>query len=178
MIGREKECGPLVEEYRKWHTPIIGAYLLYYFSKEYRTHYEKAHGKPQNPDFILMVIATTILSKSELCKEIKRKLTIATLKNSLKRQNKHTSINDIHNSIKATLPYTLAALDIALHCGILKLNADKAEYEAIDIKTKRGTRAFIAGSTSESQSYASTLARLFAPFKNSIQVAQALEVSL
>lgn len=178
MIGRKQECGPLVEEYRRWHTPVIGAYLLYIFAKEYKKRYKEEHREERNPDFILMAIAATILSNPELCAAIKGRQSIVTIKNNLKKRNRHALLNSIHNSIKETLPYTLAALDIALHCGILLLHADNAEYEALGIKTKRGTSAFISQTAKNGESYANTIARLFASFKDSVRVAQALEVSL
>lgn len=178
MIGRQKEAGPLVEEYNRWNTPVIGAYVLYIFAKEYAAQYKKIHGEKKNPDFILMSITATILMNPDLCAEIKGRKSIVTIKNNFKRENKHTLINGIHDSVKETLPYTLAALDIALHCGILIFHPDNTEYEAVKVNTKRGTKAFISKSTLESVSYANTLARLFAQFKNSVFVAQALEVSL
>ena len=174
MIGRSESTSALVEELRIWNTPVIGAYLAYRFVKTF------AQKRPDKrpPDLIMLCLAIAVLSDRRLSSNIRLRRGISSFRRYLEGEKNAVAFDGIHDVVAKTLPYTLAAIDIALACGIVRVNAESATIEAVDFQSRKGTNDIITTAITEDVKIIETLAKWFAKFENSSVVADKLEVLL
>lgn len=174
MIGRAETDSPLVEEYRICNTPVIGAYVFWRFAKAYTD----ARADHASPHFLLFCFVSAMFSDRDLLKEMKLKRGISSFRRHLASVKASSLFDGIHGRVKDMLPYTMAALDVAYSCGILKLRAEEGWVEYVKIKVKRGTKSLVSKAIEDDAKLAEMLGRWFALYEGPVEVAQKLEVKL
>lgn len=177
MIGRKKTNSPLVEEFRISNTPVIGAYMFWRFAKKFAEESRKA-GKKRNPHFLLFCFVSAIMADRKILNELRLKRSISSFRRFLTGDHKGVLFDNIHGRVKDMLPYTMAALDIAYACGLLKMHSENGEVEPFAVTTKRGTLPFVSDEISADAKLAETLAKWFLKYENPAEVARKLEVIL
>jgi len=177
MIGRNATESPLVEEFRISNTPVIGAYMLWVFAKEYVDATQNA-GLKRMPNFVLFCFVAAIMSDRRILNEMKLKRGISSFRRNLSGERKGVLFDGIHDRVKDMLPYTLAALDIAYACGILKMNSETGEIEPQKVSSKSGTLSFISAAIKSDAALAKTLGRWFSKYNSPAEIARKLEVVL
>lgn len=108
--------GFLVEEVRLWNTPLVGAYLLWMFTKGYCNR----HPEGDAPIGLLHFIASAILTSSKLAEPISnRRDSLQSYARGFEQDLKTDSLLGIHDRVIARRGYTLAAIDVAISAGLL-----------------------------------------------------------
>lgn len=111
-----KPLGYLVEEVRLWNTPLVGAYLLWMFTKGYCDR----HPEGDAPIGLLHFIASAILTSSKLTEPISnRRDSLQSYARSFEENRKTDSLLGIHDRVIARRDYTLEAIDVAISTGLL-----------------------------------------------------------
>jgi len=177
MIGRTETSSPLVEEYRICNTPVIGTYLFWCFAKSFVKESDKI-GKARAPHFLLYCYVAAIFSDRRILDELQRRRGISSFRRYLTSEKKGVLFDGIHARVKEMLPYTLAALDVAYTCGILRMDAETGCVTPIAFKAKRGTGVHISKDMTDDVTLAETLGRWFARYDGPVEVAKKLEVVL
>lgn len=177
MIGRKPTKSPLVEEFRVCNTPVIGAYVFYHFAKAFYQEAKKK-GCPRYPHFLLFAIASAIFSDSRLHEVVCSKRSISTFRRGLAAQKTGVLFDRIHEQVKAVMPYTLAALDIAYACGLMSFDLSTGCVVPVDIRSKPGTKLFISKEIEKDCKVLTVLARWFSECEDYLDVARRLEVVL
>lgn len=119
--------GVLVEEVRVWNTPIFGAYLLWAFTRSYRSN----HPEGEAPIGILHFFAYAILMNPRYADRIsgKRK----DLQSFVRGFNDNREMDllvGIHDVVKAHRASTMQAIDIAVAQGLLVWDDDTGRIYA------------------------------------------------
>lgn len=105
----------LVEEVKIWHTPLIGAYLLWRFTQGYC----KAHPSGDAPVGLLHFIASAILTHSQLSKPItNRRKNLQSYVLSFDHEKKVDFLVGIHERVKDKKSFTLSAIDAGISQGL------------------------------------------------------------
>ena len=177
MIGRKEPCSPLVEEFRVCNTPVIGAYMFWRFARKYVEETRKS-GSMRSPHLLLFCFVAAIMSDRRILDELRQKRSISSFRRYLSKERKGVLFDAIHYRVKEMLPYTMAALDIAYTCGILKMNSDTGQVEPQAVASKKGSPAFISEAIKRDAGLAETLGRWFSKYNNPAEVARKLEVVL
>ena len=148
--------GLLVEEVKIWNTPLIGAYILWRFTKGYCENHETGDA----PVGLMHFIANAILSSPNLVERISnRRPDLQSYIRSFEDKKESDLLLTVHERIKEKRQYTLESIDIAVSEGLLvwdletgKLypkNLTKRPSRGKNIKPaldRNGTKAEILGS--------------------------------
>ena len=127
--------GVIVQEYKEWNTPLVGGYLLWRFARGYAASGE-------NPNFLLFCIVTVLLRGRAYYDEIEHVRSLNGYTARLIKQSKADKLELLHDRIVRMLPYTLAAIDIAVSRQLLTWNIEKGTLAPLDIKElKRGSKS-------------------------------------
>lgn len=126
----------LVEEVREWNTPIVGAYLLWRFTKSYCRN----HPEGQAPVMILHFIAEAILSSDELLKLMKSRRGLASYIRHFNTAQKTDLLANLSHRIYERRERVLAVIDIALATGLLALDSGTATLYPVSIRSPKGGR--------------------------------------
>lgn len=123
--------GEFVEEVKLWNTPVIGAFLLWKFTKGYCDN----HPNGDAPIGLLHFVASAILTNKKLLHPLNNK------RDSLQsyvRSFENTKDSDILLSIqertKDKFEYTLKAIDIAIAEGLLVWDLKSGKLYQRDLK--------------------------------------------
>lgn len=177
MIGRRETNSPLVEEYRICNTPVVGAYVFWCFARSFVKESIKI-GKPRDPHFLLFCYVAAIFSDRRILDELSLRRGISSFRRSLTKEKKGVLFDGIHARVKEMLPYTMAALDVAYTCGILRMDSESGNIAPIAFKAKRGTSVHVSKDLSDDVTLMETLGRWFAHYDSPAEVAKKLEVVL
>jgi len=139
MSKGELILGQLVDEVKQWNTPIVGAYLLWMFTKGYCG----GHPHGDAPIGLLHFIASAILTSKKLLKPISNKRDDL---QSFARSFENTKDSDLLLTIQDRTikkrEYTLKAIDIAIAQGLLVWDVDSGKLYPRDL-SKRPDRGKI-----------------------------------
>ena len=122
--------GQLVDEVKLWNTPIVGAYLLWKFTKGYCDN----HPNEDAPIGLLHFVAIAMLTNKKLLEPINNKRenlqsyarSFETLKNS-------DILLTIQERVRDKREYTMASIDIAIAEGLLVWDADTGKLYPRDL---------------------------------------------
>lgn len=131
--------GRLVEEVRLWNTPVVGAYLLWRFTKGFTEHH--ADGEP--PSALLHFVALAILTSPYLSEAIsRRRPNLQSYVRGFEEYKRSDLLLGIHDRVLSKREYTLAAMDIAVAKGLLVWDTEHGWLHARSqgIKPSRGCR--------------------------------------
>lgn len=128
--------GRLVEEVKEWNTPLVGAYLLWNFTKSY------VHAQVQNeaPVVILHFIAHPLLTSNEYSDTINNyRPNLASYVRGFTDKHKTDLLACFNERVYKQIKITMEAIDIAVASGLLVWNTDKATLWPLkDLKQARG----------------------------------------
>ena len=131
----------LVEEIREWNTPIVGAYLLWRFSKGFADK----HPNSEAPVAILHFIASAILTSEVLaCHISRRRKNLEAYVRGFTDDKKTDVLACLQQRVVARREYTMAAIDIALSTGLLAWDVDSARLFPLSLTERRGVRKLSA----------------------------------
>lgn len=108
--------GQIVEEVKIWNTPIIGSFLLWKFTVGYVAN----HPAGDAPIGLLHFVAAGILTNRELIEAIiDSRPNLASYIRWFEEQEKTDLLLEIQARVASKRKYTLDAIDIAIHSGLL-----------------------------------------------------------
>jgi hypothetical protein len=127
--------GEVLEEVRIWNTPVIGAYLLWRFTKGYTAN----HPSGDAPVALLHFVAVAILTSQQLSAPVSNKRAdLPSYVRSFEDSKSSDLLLNIHERTKEKLNYTLRAIDIAVAEGLLFWDVDTAQlYPKNELKKPR-----------------------------------------
>jgi hypothetical protein len=129
--------GRLIEEVKEWNTPVVGAYLLWRFTKGYIDH----HPSGDAPIAILHFIISGILTNQEICDAINgHKPDLASFSRWFNEKKRSDLLACLQQHIALKRSYTLRSIEIAVATGLLTWDIETAKLYYTDIKkVKKGT---------------------------------------
>ena len=108
--------GFLVEEVRSWNTPLYGAYLLWNFTSAYC----RAHPSADAPSGLLHFIALPILANPQLNESVSnRRANLQSYVQGFEDKKRIDILLSLHGRVLSKRANTLAAIDAAVHAGLL-----------------------------------------------------------
>lgn len=123
--------GQLVEEVKHWNTPIVGAFLLWRFTKGYC----EGHPNGDAPIGLLHFVASAILTNKKLLEPISNKRKdLQSYARSFEKQKDSDILLTIQDRTKEKRDYTLAAIDIAITEGLMVWDAHSGKLYPCDPK--------------------------------------------
>lgn len=127
----------LSEEVRQWHSPLIGAYLIWKFTLGYYNN----HPKGDAPSALLHFISIPLLTNNNLLKGINnRRDNFQSYIRSFESSKDSDYLLNIHNMILEKREYTLKSIDVAISTGLIKWDSVSAKIYPLEKikKIKRG----------------------------------------
>ena len=116
--------GQLVEEVKLWNTPIVGAYLLWKFTKGYCD----GHPNGDAPIGLLHFVAIAILTNKKLLEPISNKRDdLQSYSRSFEKSKESDILLTIEERTREMREYTMASIDIAIAEGLLVWDADSGK---------------------------------------------------
>lgn len=126
----------LLDEYREWNTPVVGAYLLWRFTSAYVQN--RADGVP--PSFLLHCVAAAILTGTTYVEAISHARSLHGYSQYFVTHGLADKLEKLHYRVAKTLSYTKRAVDIAVHRQLLVWDKENGALLPIDIgKPVRGS---------------------------------------
>ena len=126
----------LLDEYREWNTPVVGAYLLWRFS----AGYVNANPRHTPPPFLLHCVVTALLRGRAYSNAIDHSLSLHAFAMRLVKDGYADKLETLHDRVKSFLDYTLQAADMAVYRRMLTWDAESASLVPLKIgKVKRAT---------------------------------------
>lgn len=170
------ERGVFAEEYRIWHTPAVGAYLFWRFA----TIYVANSRDGALPSCIHFFLLAGILRQVKVVNSYiyRRRSLLGVIKAAIDNGDADL-IDGIHARVRDSMPYTTAALDIAVAAGMLEWDFDAAALRPLKVETVlksggyRNSKYF-----TRMVSIVESLGRLFAAVPSVNDVAKLLKVRL
>lgn len=127
--------GQLVEEVKHWNTPIVGAFLLWRFTKGYC----EGHPNGDAPIGLLHFVASAILTNKKLLEPISNKRKdLQSYARSFEKKEDSDILLTIQDRTREKREYTLAAIDIAIAEGLMVWDADSGKLYPRDPTNSRG----------------------------------------
>lgn len=148
----------LVAESHTWHTPVIGAYLLWRFTKAY----QKSHTDKMPPIVLNHFLALAILTDSNLHPHLFRCTGIPQLARRFRTGTASAAYYRLHDRVRERLPYTVKAINIAVAGGFLKWDVDRGTLTAKAITSKDGSIDYATGEIATLGARAEVLGKFFA----------------
>lgn len=151
--------GQLVEEVKLWNTPLIGAYLLWEFTKGYLS----GHPTGDAPIVVLHFIASAILTNKELLEPISaRRDDLQSYARSFEESRESDILLIIHERVIQKREYTLASINIAIAEGLLVWDVDGGKLYPREISKKPGLGKTLRASIKKDGRKAEILGKWFA----------------
>ena len=135
-------------------TPVIGAYLLWHFVKEYRKE------RKVSPNVVLLFVAMAILTDEKLSSYVGRHRNLSCFRRSMVAKKDSDVFAMLTRKIKKKLKYTTAALDVAVGAHLLGWNADEATIK--DFTAAKDEKEVLPGHVLRMATKAGQLGKLFA----------------
>ncbi|RLA48085.1 MAG: hypothetical protein DRR06_00620 [Gammaproteobacteria bacterium] len=119
--------GILVEEVKMWNTPVVGAYLLWSFTKAYRTY----HPEGEAPVGILHFIAYALLTDQRLTKRISgNRPNLQSYVRGFQEKGEVDLLVGVHQEVISRRANAMDAIDIAVARGLLVWDVDSGRIYA------------------------------------------------
>lgn len=116
--------GQLVEEVKLWNTPIVGAYLLWKFTKGYCD----GHPNGDAPIGLLHFLASAMLTNNKLLEPISDKRDdLQSYARSFEKSKDSDILLTIQERVREKREYTMASIDIAIAEGLLVWEPDSGK---------------------------------------------------
>lgn len=116
--------GQLVDEVKLWNTPIVGAYLLWKFTKGYC----EGHPTGDAPIGLLHFLASAMLTNKKLLEPISNKRDgLQSYARSFENSKDSDILLTIQEIVREKREYTMASIDIAIAEGLLVWDADSGK---------------------------------------------------
>lgn len=150
--------GQLVDEVKRWNTPILGAYLLWRFTLGYSQH----HRTGDSPIGLLHFVAMAILTKQELSDPISNsRKGLQSYVRSFE-ENKHTDLLlSIHDRVNLKRENALSSIDIGIAEGLLVWDHTSGKLFARELTDKARPGKAIKSSIKRSGNKAEILGKWF-----------------
>lgn len=133
------ERGVFAEEYRIWHTPAIGAYLFWRFA----TIYTGASRDGRCPSCVHFFLLAGLMRDATIVKEyIPRRHSLLGVIKAIKEKGDADLIDGLQSRVKGLMPYTTAAIDIAVASGMLEWDFDSATLRPLKVPTIHGSAKY------------------------------------
>lgn len=161
----------LVEEYEIWHTPVIGAYILW----EFTNSYQKTHKEKRGPIVLLHFLAGAILTDPVLMPILKRKTSLAQYVRHLRTGQGVLAYHRLHDRVRERMEWTMLAIDIAVAGGYLTWDVDTATLKAKSVRSRGDSASKRGERILEQAERAKALGRFFAKIEIS-KIAELLGV--
>lgn len=122
--------GQIVNEVKLWNSPVIGAYLLWRFTKGYSTNH--SHG--ENPIALLHFVAYAILTDYLMIEFIsnKRKNLQAYVR-SFEEKNRTDILLSLQNKVNTKKDLVLRSIEIGISSELLKWDTESGKLYAMNI---------------------------------------------
>lgn len=115
--------GAISEEVKIWKTPVVGAFLLWSFTKGYSEN----HPSGEAPIGILHFFASAILTNPALSETISdRRDDLQSYVRGFEDKKSFDQLMSIQNKIASSKDFTLSSIDIAVSQGLLFWDVDSA----------------------------------------------------
>lgn len=151
--------GQLVEEVKLWNTPIVGAYLLWEFTKGYLSE----HPTGDAPIALLHFIASAILTNKELLEPISgRRDDLQSYARSFEESKESDILLTIHERARQKREYTLASINIAIAEGLLVWDVDSGKLYPRELSKKPSSGKTLRANIKKDGKKAETLGKWFA----------------
>lgn len=116
--------GKLVEEVRLWHTPAVGAFLLWKFTLGYCSKHEHGDG----PVALLHFIAAAVLTSPPLIEPISnQRKNLESYVRSFEEKGQSDLLIGIHERTRSRRAYTLSSIDLAVANGLLVWDTEQGK---------------------------------------------------
>ena len=124
----------LASEIKEWNTPILGAYLLWKYTKGYETSADGRH-----PEFLLHFVALPILMSPELSRPIcRQRKSFASYAASFSNEGQSDVLAKLDQMVFEQRANTMTALEIAIASHLLRWTDDKQRLCALKVNEKEG----------------------------------------
>lgn len=151
--------GELSEDIVLWHTPAVGAYLLWRFTAGFCA----GHGTGDAPVGLLHFIAAAILTNKELSKTISEKRdSLQSYVRGFEDLKKSDLLLNIQERAREKREYTLAAIDIAVAEGLLVWDMETGKLLPRAVKARAAHGKALKESFNRDGKKAEILGRWFA----------------
>jgi hypothetical protein len=129
--------GKLIEEVKEWNTPLVGAYLLWRFTRGF----VQSHPNGDAPIVILHFIASGIMTEPNIYDAINRhRPDLASFIRWFNEEKKSDFLSCFNQKIIQKRKYTMESIDIAVSCGLLAWDTATAKiFPATIGRVKTGT---------------------------------------
>jgi hypothetical protein len=129
--------GKLIEEVREWNTPIIGAYLLWRFTKSF----VKNHARGDAPVVIFHFIVSGIMADPSIYNTLTgHRSNLASFVRWFNEEKKSDLLACLNQQVLKQRNYTMKSIDIAVSSGLLAWDIETAKIYPADVsRVKRGT---------------------------------------
>ncbi|MBV1911886.1 MAG: hypothetical protein KUG78_21515 [Kangiellaceae bacterium] len=127
--------GLLIEEVKLWNTPLVGAFLLWSFTKGYSDN----HQNGDSPVGLLHFIALAILTNKELMKPISNmRDDLQSYVRSFQDKNESDILLNIQPRTLERREQTLKAIDVAIAEGLLAWDTDSGKLYSRKLEKRPG----------------------------------------
>jgi len=127
--------GLLIEEVKLWNTPLVGAFLLWSFTKGYSDN----HPNGDSPVGLLHFIALAILTNKELMRPISNmRDDLQSYVRSFQDKNESDILLNIQPRTLARREQTLKAIDVAIAEGLLAWDTDNGKLYSRKLEKRPG----------------------------------------
>ena len=114
----------LVEEVKIWNTPLIGAYMLWEFTKGF----SDSHPDGDAPIGLMHFLANAILTNPNLTERISnQRADLQSYIRSFEDKKESDLLLTIHERVKEKRQYTLESIDVAVSEGLLVWDLESAK---------------------------------------------------
>jgi hypothetical protein len=129
--------GKLIDEVQEWNSPVIGAYLLWRFTKSFTQN----HVKGEAPIVIFHFIVSGILAEPSIYDAISgHRPNLASFIRWFNEEKKSDLLACLSQQIIKNRSYTMKSIDIAVSSGLLAWDIETAKiYPVTILRTKRGS---------------------------------------
>jgi hypothetical protein len=127
--------GRLVDEVKLWNTPIVGAYLLWRFTKGYC----EGHPNGDAPIGLLHFLASAMLTNKKLIEPINNhRDNLQSYARSFEKSKDSDILLTIQERVREKREYTMASIDIAIAEGLLVWDADSGKLYPRNLSKRPG----------------------------------------
>lgn len=127
--------GELVEEVKLWNTPVIGAFLLWKFTKGYCDN----HPNGDAPIGLLHFVASAILTNQKLIEPVSNmRDNLQSYVRSFEDKKNSDILLSIQERTKSKFEYTLKSIDIAIAEGMLVWDVESGKIYPREVSSNSG----------------------------------------
>lgn len=148
----------LLDEFREWNTPVVGAYLLWRFTTSYMKHREDA----VPPSFLLHCVAAAILASPVYTDAIGHARSLHGYRQYFIENGLADKLERLHYRVFRLLDYTKKAVDIAVNRHLLVWDTQNGALLPVSIGRQCKGSAALSPSVMAIGVRADTLGKWFA----------------